>query len=194
MNAPFDGNDDDVVGARAPGALIRSEAEAEAALDSVMWMRDKVARHKASVVAVEGHLKSLEAWWLPQLEEYYRAHPPRSGKTVRLTNGDLASRKVPGGIRVDDEAACLEWCETHWPEAIARSIVRKLDVERAKREAERLYGAELAKAFTSAEDVVDADEAFRRAQLAARLALPPGCSVHADTEKFEVKPPPKKGA
>lgn len=175
------------------GFRIADEGQARYAIESILVARYRLALRERSLEAMKKDLKQIEAWHTPLLEDYYRAQKlPHGTKTLKLDVGSLSTRTVPGGVRVDDEAACLEWAEkSGFHEAITRQVVRKLDVIRVQRECEKLYGAELAAAFERV-DARTPEEALALAEVEAKRALPPGVVVVPDRESFSVKPP--KGA
>lgn len=173
------------------GFRIYNEVMAETAIESILTYRRRIEIRKAALANLEREAEYVEAWLTSCLEDWYRQHPPHKGKTLKFATGSVSARTNVGGIRVEDEAACTEWCEAFLPEAIRRHVERKIDVERVKRESQRIYSQRLAEVFQSC-DAVDGEQAAAIAIVEAKRALPPGVVVVDDVEVFTVKPP--KGA
>lgn len=102
--------------------VIADESRAAWAVDKVLTARERLARIKATCAAMiaeaQRDVESAESFFLPHLEAWARANPPRKGKTLKLTTGALSFRTVPGGPRVVDAAVCLEWARDHAATAI----------------------------------------------------------------------------
>lgn len=98
--------------AREPFVIDDAE-KASWAVDKILIARERLERvkrqYQAALDAAELEVRDAEAFFLPQLEAWYDANPPRKGKTVRLTTGNLSRRTVPGGPRIVNDGACLEW-------------------------------------------------------------------------------------
>ena len=101
---------------RAP-FTIDDAHKASWAVDKIMIARARVERVKAQFQAAvneaELEARDAEAFFLPLLEEWYDANPPRKGKTIKLPHGNLSKRTVPGGPRVTDPDAVLAWAKEH---------------------------------------------------------------------------------
>lgn len=113
---------------------ITDEGKAAWAVDKVLAARERLARVKAACQAMideaAREVQDAEAFFLPQLEMWARANPPRKGKTIRLMTGSLAFRTVPGGPRVADEGQCMDWAKRYCPDAI--KVVERLSVTAIK--------------------------------------------------------------
>lgn len=105
---------------------VRDDESAAWAADKILSARERLARVTAAcaeMIAEAGReVDALEGLFLPQLEEWARANPPRKGRTIRLPTGALSFRSVPGGPRVVDEEAALTWARQHLPAAIKVSV------------------------------------------------------------------------
>jgi hypothetical protein len=92
------------------------------AADKVLAARERLARVTASCAAMiqqaGREADDAAAFFLPMLEEWARANPPRKGKTIRLPTGALSFRSVPGGPRLADPDAALAWARQNKPELI----------------------------------------------------------------------------
>ena len=101
---------------------ITDDNRAAWAADKVLGARERLARVKASCQAMideaAREAQDAEAFFLPLLEEWARANPPRKGKTIRLPTGALAFRTVIGGPRLVDAKAALDWAREHTPSLI----------------------------------------------------------------------------
>ena len=106
---------------RAP-FVVDDASKAAWALDKILAARERAARVKAACAAMvaeaEREVADAEGFFLPLLEAWARANPPAKGKTIRLPTGALAFRSVPGGPRVYDDAAALEWARANLPDAV----------------------------------------------------------------------------
>lgn len=109
------------VEARAP-FVIDSADKAAWAVDKVLGARARLERVRAACDAAireaEREVADTEGFFLPQLRVWAEQNPPAKGKTIRLTTGALAFRAVPGGPRVVDSVAALEWARQHLPAAV----------------------------------------------------------------------------
>lgn len=161
MPYTYDGSEEDGVttdqtDTEAPAFTVHDEASAAWAADRVLSARERVARIKAACQAMiaeaEREATEAAAFFLPMLEAWARANPPRRGKAIHLTTGSLAFRTVPGGPRVVDEAAALEWARAEYTDAVR--VVESLD-----RNAIKAYVAEAGELPPGVE-VVEAREAF----------------------------------
>lgn len=101
---------------------VHDEESAAWAADKILSARERLARVTAAcaeMIAEAGReVVDLESLFLPQLEAWARQNPPRKGRTIRLPVGKLSFRTVPGGPRVTDEAAALEWARQYLPAAV----------------------------------------------------------------------------
>lgn len=196
MNAPITIAVDDVEAPLAPeGWCIRTEDEAAWAVDRILSVEEQIERvqrqFERNMTRLERELGRAREFFEPHLQLWYAQHPPAKGRTLHLATGDLAVRKQPGGVFIDDKEACLEWAESVLPEAIRREVVRNLDAERVKREAARMMSAAVMDALGSTPPAT-VDEARARADVACTVgvrALPPGVAFKPDTEVFSVKSP-----
>jgi phage host-nuclease inhibitor protein Gam len=106
----------------APAFVVHDEWSAAWAADKILTARERLARIKAScqamIEAASRDAEEAESLFLPQLEAWAMANPPRKGKTIRLPTGNLAFRTVPGGPRVVDEAAALDWAKAELASAV----------------------------------------------------------------------------
>lgn len=113
---------------------ITDESKAAWAVDKVLAARERLGRIKAACQAMveqaEREVADTEAFFLPQLEAWARANPPRKSKTIKLMTGSLAFRTVPGGPRVVDEGQCTDWAKRYCPDAI--KVVERLSVTAIK--------------------------------------------------------------
>jgi phage host-nuclease inhibitor protein Gam len=104
-----------------PFAITDASGAAWAA-DKVLAARERLERIKAScaaaIASAERDVASAERFFLPLLEAWARQHPPKKGKTIRLTTGALVFRSVPGGPRLADPDAALAWARANKPELI----------------------------------------------------------------------------
>lgn len=144
-------------------AVVLTEDEAARLVERLTEARKRVEARKASAQAwVEEAVKraeSLEAWALPQLEKFFDANAPRKGKTLRLPTGALSKRTVPGGVRVVDKGALIEWAQI-----------------------------EGVKSVLSVKEVVSVDSAAVVAYVEGSGGeLPPGVEMVAAREAFDVK-------
>lgn len=101
---------------RAP-FVIDDASKASWAVDKILIARERIERVKAQFQAAlneaEQEARDAEAFFLPLLEEWYNANPPRKGKTIKLPHGNLSKRTVPGGPRVLDPDAVLAWAKEY---------------------------------------------------------------------------------
>lgn len=113
---------------------ITDEGKAAWAVDKVLAARERLARVKAACQAMideaAREVADAEAFFLPQLEMWARANPPRKGKTIRLPTGAMSFRTIPGGPRVVDEGQCSDWAKRYCPDAI--KVVERLSVTAIK--------------------------------------------------------------
>ena len=93
--------------------VIDDADKASWAVDKILIARERLERVKAQFQAAvheaQQEVVDAEAFFLPQLEAWYNANPPRKGKSIKLPHGTVGKRTVPGGPRVVDETAVLEW-------------------------------------------------------------------------------------
>jgi len=202
VNAPITIDDDDIEMPLAPeGWVVDTEERAAWAADVILSHEERIERierqHLKVMLRAQREFDRARAFFVPQLRAWAAAHPPAKGKTIHLTTGSLAFRTKPGGVRVEDEAACLEWAEDHLPEAIARSVTRKLDVKAAKTAGEKILSAATFAAFSEADvptSQAEADDLLRTLMARATGALPPGMTRVDDEQVFEIKAPGSRGA
>jgi hypothetical protein len=101
---------------RAP-FVIDDADKASWAIDKILIARERVERVKrqfqAALDQAELEVRDADAFFLPLLEAWYDANPPRKGKTIKLPHGNLSKRTVPGGPRVVDPDAVLAWAKEH---------------------------------------------------------------------------------
>lgn len=104
---------------------ITDDGAAAWAVDKVLGARERLARIKAAcqlmIQDAERQVADAEARFLPALEAWALANPPRKGKTIRLPTGSLSFRTVPGGHRVVDAEAALAWARAYLPAAVVVS-------------------------------------------------------------------------
>lgn len=144
-------------------AVVLTEDEAARLIERILEAHKRVAARKAEAEAwvseAVKRAESLEAWALPQLEKFYDAHPPRKGRTLTTKGGKLARRTVPGGPRVVDRGAVVEW---------------------AQREG--------VKSVLICEEVYKVDAGAVREYIEGSGEVPPGVVIVPDSETFSVKP------
>lgn len=101
---------------------IYNEAQAAHAADRILTERERLARIRDACAAMiheaEQAVARTESFYLPALELWAKANPPRKGKTIKLPTGALAFRTVPGGPRLADPAAALAWARQNKPDLI----------------------------------------------------------------------------
>lgn len=136
---------------------VTDEGSAAWAVDRVLTARERLARVKANcerlVSEAEREVRDAEAYFLPLLELWARANPPRKGKSLRLHTGVIAFRTVPGGPRVVDQAAALAWAKQHCPDAVR--VREELAVATLKAHVEASAGE-----LPDGVDIVSASEVF----------------------------------
>lgn len=192
--------DDDVEEPLAPeGWTVRDEDSAAWAVDVVLSYEERCERIKRQHVSVLGRaekeLERAKAFFLPMLRAWAEKNPPKKGRTIHLSTGSMSFRKKPGGIFVEDEAACIEWAEENLPDAIRREVIRKLDVARAKRVGEVALSAGMFEALGKVEGLenMTEEEAGLAVLNEASKQLPPGMVRRDDEDTFEIKAPGVKG-
>lgn len=115
--------------AQRPAWTVTTEADAIWAADRVLTARQRheriVEQCEAMIEASAREMRRAEAFFLPLLENWARLNPPVRGKTIHLPTGQLAFRRVPGGPRVVDDAAALEWARVALPAAVR--VVESVD-------------------------------------------------------------------
>lgn len=115
--------------AERPPWAVASEADAIWAADRVLTARQRrdriVEQCRAMIARAERDAQRAEAFFLPLLEHWARLNPPAKGKTIHLPTGQLAFRRVPGGPRVVDDAAALDWARAALPDAVR--VVESVD-------------------------------------------------------------------
>ena len=71
------------------------------------------------IKALDARVTGLERRFGPELRAYFEANPPKKGKTLKLTFGQLSMKTVPGGLRVRESEAALALAERRgWEDAI----------------------------------------------------------------------------
>lgn len=97
--------------------VIDDESKASWAVDKILIARERLERvknqYQAALLEAELEIRDAEAFFLPMLELWYDANPPRKGKTIKLPHGNLSKRTVPGGPRVVDPDAVMAWVKEH---------------------------------------------------------------------------------
>lgn len=203
MNAPAMPviiEDDDVELPLVPeGWTVDSEDRAAWAADVILSHEERCERIKRQHVSVlmraEKELKRAREFFMPMLRAWAEKNPPKKGKTIHLSTASLSFRKKPGGLFVQDEAACVEWAEAHLPEAIRREVTRKVDIERAKLAGQQLLSAAMFEALSEAQGIEEMTEQMAGDAVMALAAqkLPPFFELRQDVDTFEVKAPGTKG-
>jgi hypothetical protein len=113
---------------------IRDSNQAAYAADRILTERERLARIRAACAAqiadADRAVARTEAFYLPALETWAAANPPRKGKTIHLPTGALSFRAVPGGPRLVDPEAALSWARQNKPDLIVvRESVRITDLK-----------------------------------------------------------------
>ena len=97
--------------------IIDDADKASWAVDKILIARERLERVKAQFQAAvheaQQEVADAEAFFLPLLELWYNANPPRKGKSIKLPHGTVGKRTVPGGPRVLDVDAVLAWAKEH---------------------------------------------------------------------------------
>lgn len=113
------------LGERAPRFAVVDESTAAWATDKIATYDERIARVKAQykemLAGLERDKGRFERRFLPELEAWFRANPPKKGKSIKLLTGTLAMRTVPGkaaALGVTDPAAALAWCQEQFPGAV----------------------------------------------------------------------------
>lgn len=144
-------------------AVVLTEDEAARLVERILEARKRVEARRAEaeawVAEAVKRAESLEAWALPQLEKFYDANPPRKGRTLATKGGKLSRRTVPGGARVVDRSAVVDW---------------------AQREG--------VKSVLICEEVYKVDSGAVREYIEGSGEVPPGVVIVPDSETFSVKP------
>lgn len=110
---------------------IITEEEAVRLVDSLLTQEERIARleaqHQRMYIDLTKEQQEIEAEALPLLEAYWRANPPKRGKTLRLLTGDVQLRSVPGRWGVDHkhEEEVIAWAMLHLPDAVAVDVRRR---------------------------------------------------------------------
>lgn len=121
----------------APGAIVElvTEEQAEAAASVLFTLEAEIERREKQLAAHRAYLEQQRAQWMPLLADYRRRTPPLKdgSKTLKLGNANLSMRTVPGGLRIDDEKAVMEWARKHLPRALIPSFSESLDRELVRR-------------------------------------------------------------
>jgi hypothetical protein len=110
---------------------IITEEEAVRLVDRLLTQEERIARLEAQFERMRSDLsreqQEIEAEALPLLEAYWRANPPKRGKTLRLLTGDVQIRSVPGrwGINPKYEEEVIAWAMLHLPDAVAVDVRRR---------------------------------------------------------------------
>ncbi len=126
IEVEHDGGDGQAVAVKAPWRPT-DEWGVERVLDRIAQAKARAERIKANAAVLveeaEKEAASLEARFGADLEDFARerlAATRGKSKTVKLLNGTLSFRTVPGGIEVlpEDEDAMLRWAEAYLPSAV----------------------------------------------------------------------------
>jgi hypothetical protein len=110
---------------------IITEEEAVRLVDRLLTQEERIARVEAQFERMRSDLsreqQEIEAEAIPLLEAYWRANPPKRGKTLRLLTGDVQLRSVPGrwGIEPKHEEEVIAWAMLHLPDAVAVDVRRR---------------------------------------------------------------------
>lgn len=195
-------HEEEAVPAVAPvGWVVDSEERADWAACKILEAEAQVERlevqHSVRLARARAELERAKAFFVPQLEAWAERHLPRDRKSVDLPSARLAFKTVPGGLRIQDRAACLAWAREHLPSAIVPSYTEHLDAQIVAHEASRIYGAELERQFASmAESATEAEAVAicNGATSAAEAALPPGVRNVPDELRFSVRAPARRRA
>lgn len=137
---------------RAPFTIDDAD-KASWAIDKILIARERVERVKAQFQAAldqaELEARDAEVFFLPLLEEWYEANPPRKGKSIKLPHGTIGKRTVPGGPRVVDPDAVLAWAKEHGIPGIVKvteTISKTAAIEYAKTTGDLPDGVEVVEA------------------------------------------------
>lgn len=106
------------------------------AVDKILVARERLERvknqYQAALLEAELEVKDAEAFFLPLLEAWFDANPPKRGKSIKLPHGTIGKRTVPGGPRVTDDAAVMAWAKEQGipglikvTESVSRTAVRE---------------------------------------------------------------------
>jgi hypothetical protein len=110
---------------------IITEEEATRLVDRLLSQEERIARleaqHQRMYIDLTKEQQEIEAEAIPLLEAYWRANPPRRGKTLRLLTGDVQLLSVPGrwGIDPKHEEEVIAWAMLHLPDAVAVDVRRR---------------------------------------------------------------------
>lgn len=115
---------------------ITDEGAAAWAADAIASAEERLERIKAmsadAIARAERDLADTRARLLPELIAWYRAHPPRKGKTLHFPTAKFSARTRPGGPRIVDKDAAREWARAELPEAIRTRVVEDVDAAAIK--------------------------------------------------------------
>lgn len=200
MSAPLDVDADEIFDQPiAPdGFSIQTEEQASWAVNTLLTLDEQIDRVKAQHTKVlrlmEGARDRARDFFEAHLRAFLEAHPPAKGKTLHLPHGSLSLRMVPGGPRIDDEAACLEWARRSAPKYIRRIVTERLDSEGVR----ELYERTAAHIHIARSLAASSQDEKARAELdsqadAMLAELPAGVGYRVDEERLYVRGPKTKG-
>lgn len=156
------------------GFTIDSEEKAAWAVDKILSLEAAEERLTVQFEKNVQRASKLTArardFFLPQLEAFYEANPPKKGKTLHLSTGDLAKKKKPARFTIQDDEMVVTWARATLPADLAVLVAERLEL--ARDDLERAEARKLA------------SEHHKKTQ-----AEIPGCVVTPEVETFTVKSP-----
>lgn len=87
--------------------------KAEWAIDKVLGAEERLKRVKEAcqsmVSEAEHELSQARERFLPHLEAFYEANPPKKGRHIKTRAGRIGFRARKGGVKVRSRTECLAW-------------------------------------------------------------------------------------
>lgn len=115
---------------------IDSEERAAWVVDRMLTVDEKIKRldrqHERARAALVREREALDGLFLVPLQQWVEVNMPRKGRTIHLLTGSISFRRVKGGPRVVDSAACLAWATEALPDAVVTHVTRKVDAQAIK--------------------------------------------------------------
>ena len=114
---------------------VHDEASASWAVDKILAARERAARIRANceemIADAEKEANSTEQYLGPMVEAWAKDNLPRDKKSLKLSTGKVQFRSVPGGARVVDENAVMDWAMSALSDAFEtrmRTVLNKARV------------------------------------------------------------------
>lgn len=125
----------------AEGFAIRDESSAAWAVNKVRSFDEQIARIREQsatmIESIEKERARFSDFVTPHLEVYFESNAPKKGRSIKLVSGTIGYRKVAGGPRIKDAAACVEWARQYHPDAIATVVNESVPAAFVKAHVER---------------------------------------------------------